>query len=211
MEKLKNETKVFELFIDKKHMREEFRTPIAQGNFVFATDSYSLIKVSRHCVSGNYPRLDEPDITNNFIPTDTEIAVKICELEDLLSSVEMVEEVETTGNFVNCNECDGDGTVEWEYKAWTNDFDCPVCNGSGYSQKPRERKTGRMIPDYYCKVRLGNKYIQAKKIKILIDMMELLGIYTVMMRYNKNLPNQQYFFYFDINTEVLMMPIAQEL
>lgn len=78
--------------------------------------------------------------------------------KELLSKISMplVEEYKSIGEDVQCDECKGEGIVEWEYdtsaRTYHEEFDCPICEGEGLSEKKRSVKTGRHIPDPNAKL-----------------------------------------------------------
>lgn len=206
---MENESKIFDMYVGCDKIRPVFNTPFAQGEYVYASDGHILIRVMRCATNGSYNHSDKPGCSILFIETREELPITIQQLEKLISGVEKVEETKTVGEDIECKECEGFGVVEWEYEEWTKDFDCPACDGSGYSSESKKVPTGRMIPDPYAVIKLGCKTFMAEYIHTIAKTLEFLGINEIKMRYNSVSPHEQVVFNFSKEIDVLLMPYSQ--
>ena len=145
---INNEKELLNLFVDKDDIRPNFQEPFLNANYgeVWATDGYSLLFVNQECLNGEYPtrELTMPELMDkNCTTVITQDALRVA-----LSECPQVDEEIETGKYKKCKECDGSGEVEWEYfdnkgSCHQRDFDCPCCDGSGYSDEPITKKQAR--------------------------------------------------------------------
>ena len=206
---MNNEEKVLGLFIDKNSERLELTCPFIRDGYVFATDASILIRVKKEFTKNKYSD-GKINANNAFINTDSEITMTLNELKNTLLEVPKVEEVETIGEDIICDECDGDGFVEWEYKHWEKDFECPICDGSGYLHESREVKTGNYVPDKYHKIKIADRYIAVKYATIIIEALELLKVKQIKVKYQANQPLEQLIINIDENIDILVMPVKND-
>ena len=78
--------------------------------------------------------------------------------------------------------CGGSGSVFWEYndnnfKSYVQEFDCPVCDGSGYVEEVQV--TGKMIPDWNATVGIVNYVLRIKYVQTLLEAMKIIGVTEV--------------------------------
>jgi hypothetical protein len=203
---MKNEKEVLEMYTDEDHLRPVFKTPFAQNGYVYATDGKILIRVPESAVGEAYPHAEKPNASAVFIDTGKEASVTIRQLKKMLAKVKPIEEVHTVGKDVECEECRGFWEVTWSYERWEKDFECPVCNGSGYSSRKEEAPTGKMILDKLAPVRLVDRLFRAGYLQTIVKTMELLGIHKVVMKYNENRDAEQAIFNLNPQVDVVLMP-----
>ena len=151
---------LFNLFVSKDRLWERYHKPFVYKDKIGATDTYSMIVTNATNVSFEItnthvpPNLDASlpkENTNELIVVDKD-AWEALKTEDEL--IEITPEIE-------CKECEGEGEVEWTYKYHTEDFDCPVCNGSGIEQKAAYDKTGNKVVGKSL-VKIKDAYFDAK-------------------------------------------------
>lgn len=206
--KIKNEKELLELFVEKDYT-ERFTRPFLNEYYepsVWATNRQILIVVRKNCITGEYPKekvqirgLEE----RNFYSVVTKQA-----LQDALGKCEQVEEEIITGKYEECDECSSSGKVEWEYtdKYGNTHYeyhDCPFCDGTGLSEEPKRRKTGKMIANPENYVRIDAMAAKVSEVQIVIKAMELLGIDEMYHYVNANIkPN---LFIIDNNIKLIWM------
>lgn len=201
---MKNEKEILEMYVGRR-----YPNPIKQREYVFATDGNILIKINESDIEGEYVSSDKPNAESVLIETRNSKTLSIGFIDKLLSDVEKVEEVKYIGEDVECKECNGEGTVLWEYMSYTKEFDCPVCNGTGYESYKKEVPTGRMIPDPWEALPIFGKIFRVKYLSVLKRTMEIMNLSEIEMRYN-DISLEASIFCFGENTEVLLMPCRNE-
>lgn len=195
--KIKNEKELLELFVAKVDPGREMLTrPFLNVKYppqVWATNKHLLLVVKKDCLTGEYPesKLSMPNMEErNFYSVVTKQA-----LQEALNKCEQVEEEVVTGKYKDCDECSGIGGVVWKYtdkhgETYYEYHDCPVCNGTGHSEEPRRRKTGKMTADPESFVRIDAMAAKVPEVQIVIKAMELLGINEIYHYVNGNMkPN----------------------
>lgn len=207
-----NEQELLSLFYDKGNdMRPYLTAPYLKNGYVCATEAHILIRIKAETLNGKYKEIEKGNID---WPTDNcNFIVSLQDIEKALSNIPQVEEEEQIGKDIDCEECDGEGEVEWEYqnkngRYYHEEHTCPVCLGSGYSARAKYQKTGRMIPDEEYHVGIRHVAIKAKWLEILAKAMKLIGVEEV------RCVHQAYaspcIFRIDDNIEIILMPYWAE-
>jgi hypothetical protein len=208
---MKNESDIFKLYYAPDNVRLVLTSPFVQDGHVIASDGHILIRVSQSATEDmTYPQAKSIKTDHLFaIEMPNEESITIERLEEMLSTIEQVEETVMIDSRFKCTECDGNGDVTWYYEHWTRRDDCPVCDGSGYLGKKEYKPTGRKIPDDKAEIQLGNKAFSAKYIKVIADTMKLLGVSQLTMRYSKSGVFKQAIFNLTPDVDVLLMPLLK--
>lgn len=165
--------RVLDLFIEKSNFRLGITLPFEINNKIYATDAYTLIRVDK----------DKCDVVidNPYNPPDCEavIPAQNMSLKLDLSEVDFEkylteDEFIVVGDDVICNECDGDGSVEWEYKSWVLEEDCPKCKGVGVTDTAQNIKTGKKIFGNQVVQILGT-YLDIHRFYRLVEVQRIIG------------------------------------
>lgn len=166
---------LFELFCAKDSLRPWMKNPQPHGGYIYATDSHSLIRVKEDLISKKYES-ETDTYFPNIIPVESDdITITADNLRKLIAEAPLVNE--TIDNTQECEACDGDGEVEWEFfsgHTYYMDDDCPVCQGKG--EIGGDIPTGRMIPDPEFRIKLDKTYFSALLINKLIRSMEIAEV-----------------------------------
>lgn len=207
-----NEHELLSLFYDKENfINSDMTAPYLKNGYVCATEAHILIKIKAETLNGEYKEVQSCNID---WPTDNcNFIVSLQDIETALSNIPQVEEEEKVGKDVDCEECDGEGEVEWEYQDKSGhyhyeDHECPICYGSGYSTRARYKKTGRMIPDMECPVWIRRVIIKCEFLEILSKAMRLIGVDEVRCVHQG--PTKPCIFRVDDNIEIIIMPCLGE-
>jgi hypothetical protein len=82
---MKKEKEVLALFFNKECAnREHEKSPFVQGEYVYATDNYILIRIDKSICTGNYPELNFPNCSAVFVDVFFIGKISATELADLL-------------------------------------------------------------------------------------------------------------------------------
>lgn len=200
------------MFYDKENFNNsDVTAPYLKNGYVCATEAHILIRIKAETLNGEYKEIQSCNID---WPTDNcNFIVSLQDIEKALSNIPQVEEEEQIGEDIYCEECDGEGEVEWEYqnkngRYYHEEHTCPVCLGSGYSARAKYKKTGRMIPDEEYHVGIRHIVIKAKYLEILAKAMRLIGVEEV--RCVHQAPARPCIFRVDDNIEIIIMPCLVE-
>ena len=181
--KIKNEKELLDLFVCKSEFPEKLTRPFENLYYegkVWASDGHLLLAIDKECLSEEYEKdkLKLPEIKERNVNT----VVTKNAIQEALSKCEQVEEEVTIGKYVDCEECEGTGGVEWKYitrhggNVYYEEKDCPICKGSGHSQEPIVKKTGKMINDPNAPMKIDTMGVFSRYVQIVLEAMELLGI-----------------------------------
>lgn len=203
-----NEQELLSLFYDKENfINSDVTAPYLKNGYVCATEAHILIRIKAETLNGEYKEIqscniDWPADNCNFI-------VSLQDIETALSNIPQIEEEEKIGKDIDCEECDGEGVVEWEYQVKAGKYhyaehDCPNCGGSGYESRARYKKTGRMIPDGECPIRIRRIVIKAEYLEVLSKAMRLIGVDEVRCVHQS--PAKPCIFRIDDNIEIAIAP-----
>lgn len=148
--------------------------PLLKDDKVFASDCHKVIYINAEVCQGEYERTELFDM--KFPPVaEQELNIPLLSLQKAYDSLPKVEDEEYDEE--ECNECNGTGSVEWEYtdkngKTHHQDFDCPACDGWGFFKR-NIRKCYE--PEYDAIIELDGFFINNQHIKAIIDALFLLG------------------------------------
>lgn len=155
---------------DETH-RVWMNKPFQYQNKAIATDAHVMVIMGLELVSDLPPATeDTPKSIDSLINLEKNLnfEIPLDILKEGLMKFDFAPELKQSGKYINCKECDGEGEVEWEYESYRSDFDCPVCDGSGYSSEPITYHTGNFDLA---------KYQKAKIIDCALDPIYLLLLY----------------------------------
>lgn len=197
---------ILEMYVDENSKRG-LNEPFLQDGYIYATNGYILLRSNNLLIKPNdhIKVLERPYCGNLFKNIPESYTITIEEINSMLINVPMIDETKSVGKNIMCKECQGEGIVEWEYKKWTKDFDCPVCDGEGYSETTKEICTGNQIrnPEHPLSI-LGKDFL-TKYIEVLQKTILFFNVDTIKVGYNENL-SLGTLFRINENIDVLIMP-----
>lgn len=176
--KIHNEDELLKMFCDESRFRSGYHKPFLNEKYneVWATDGRILIRIPPERLSEKY---ETRTLTLQTSLNKIKKEITLPSLEKALSDCPQEEEEIIVDKEKECEECDGYGEVYWEYNdnsgyCHTETFHCPVCNGSGISEKETRKKTGRVFASADSIVKIDQSYFKAKYIHVLKKAMEHL-------------------------------------
>lgn len=135
---------VFYQFVGNDELRPNMHAPFEVDGVIYATNAYSIIYTEKNNCDFDYNENSIPHI-KQVIPFQTNsnqlIDLKLSEFEKYLTEIETSIKQESG----ECSECNGSGEVEWEYKYYSKEFECPKCEGFGTIDKSSEMPIGGKI------------------------------------------------------------------
>lgn len=152
--------------------------PFVIDDNVYSTDKYCMVWFDKSLVEDvtDYGVVDKSKVIN-IIPQDLHLdkVITLDILKEAVSKCPQVDAFDWVGKDVECKECKGEGDVEWEYKGYTKEMSCPVCEGDGLSSRRRQRANGKKIADKDSKIKVFKSYFSGAIIQQLIQVTELVG------------------------------------
>ena len=202
-----NIDELLQKFVSADELRPKFQQPWRENNCVFASETHILIRVNGNMTTTEYPALDFN--VDKFFPTGTPdgiIALKT--LEDALALAPMEDEMTYIGEDVDCDECDGNGRVDWSYRHWVKRLDCPGCFGTGLVEQRRKLPTGRKIITEDAAIRIGPHLFRAGFLNILVDAMRFCGCSQSTVTFGN--PRSASLFNLTEGIDIILMPVNQD-
>lgn len=174
---------VLKLYLDKDCPNAMLLKPFEQNGYVFACETHFFVKIPAVYLPGVYPKKDVPNISRINAEGNYERHITVSSLRSKLnhSSIPVRDVFTYQGKDKKCEEC-YDGQVEWSYtdrsgSTHSSFFDCPICDGTGYTSRRKWVPTGEKIKDPDAPIRFepGVKF-KHKFLNALLKTMELLDI-----------------------------------
>ena len=154
------------LFTDRHSNR--FKTPFTFGNYIYATDAHAILFLPKQ-EGDNYTENGMIQRYLSMIENQKPpITYSLQGLKDLLGE----KVIEPIYEEIKCEDCDGFGTVEFEYfssttrQTYESEQECPVCEGDGSKQGD---KIGEEACYKSCIIKLQNAAFRSDIFKCIID------------------------------------------
>lgn len=165
-----DEQKLLGLFYSKGSLSA---MPLLKDTKVFAADRHKAIYINAEVCQREYEKTELFNI--KIPPVEQELNIPLSSLQKAYDFLPKVETEKYDSE--DCKECDGTGSVEWEYQdkkgnTHYKDFDCPSCDGFGFFKR-NIRKC--IEPEYDAVIELDGFFINNSHIKAIIDALLLLG------------------------------------
>lgn len=196
---------VFKLFVGVNESRQVLHKPFEFKDKVYASDKYTLVRIDKKNCDFVLDNEHPPIKCDNIVPSENMNVVLNID-KSTFEKYKTEDEFEYIGENIDCSTCEENGTVEWKFERWKKEFDCPMCDGSGYSQERRSRKTGNKTFGFKL-VNMMGVYFDVNKFYKLIKVHELIGCEIVLI--SKSNPQSAVLFRIG-NCEILLMPYNYE-
>lgn len=174
--------------------REYFKKPFVHGEWIVATDGYSLIRVKSGNNGGYSPLTKQIDIDHCFPSKTCNCLVDIGLLQEKLKS----KKYGAWGDFLTvCEECGGIGRVRGTYTdRLGNDYEitgvCPICGGYSFS----ERKGV---------VKIADAIVKPKYLLLLCELAKATGGRVLLL--NRGTERQHLYFQIGEDIEMIIMQV----
>lgn len=174
--------------------REYFKKPFVHGEWIVATDGYSLIRVKSGNNGGYSPLTKQIDIDHSFPSKACNCLVDIEQLQEKLES----KKYGAWGDFLTvCEECGGIGRVMGTYfDRLGNDYKisglCPICGGNSFS----ERKGV---------VKIADAIVKPKYLILLCELAKTTGGRVLLL--NRGAERQRLYFQIGEDIEMIIMQV----
>lgn len=204
--------KLFQLFVSNNDYRVTLHYPFKQKKYIVASDGYTAIRISEDNLNVELPYTQEekPDINEVFkLDKNVDILIDLCLLEDKLTPV-LIDEIINVEDVQKCQDCDGRGTVTYEYSSYSNgnfdiELDCPVCDSDGKIATNKKVSTGKMVTDQDYPYEINGSIFKYVFLKRLIDSCKIIGCDKISLVYSAKMKAS---LFICGNFEILIMPLV---
>ena len=180
---------------EASEFRECFKKPFIYGEWIVATDGYSLIRVKKQGNDGGYsPLTMQIDIDHCFPSKTCNCLVDIEQLQEKLKS----KKYGAWGDFLTvCEECGGVGKVRCTYtdrlgKDYQISGVCPICGGDSLT----ERKGV---------VKIADAIVKPKYLLLLCELAKATGGRVLLL--NRGAERQHLYFQISEDIEMVIMQV----
>lgn len=201
---------VFAIFYGSDPMRLVMNRPFVIGEYTYATDGYTAIRCKNERIDFEYKNDEIPPRVESVVPATNTSEVLDFDSVDWQSLMTVPEKVEV-GDNVDCGHCDGTGScsdvIFYKGNRYDYDYECPVCDGSGWEEEAEERETGNMEFSSTDKIRLRDSFFYANKFYRLKKVKDLVGENVELISYTG--PDKGAMFKIGF-LEILLMPCVSD-
>lgn len=187
---------LMKLATEASEFREYFKKPFVYGEWIVATDGYSLIRVKKQGNNGGYsPLTKQIDIDRCFPSKTCNCLVDIGLLQEKLKSKNYTYWGDL---FTVCKECGGIGRVRGTYTdRLGNDYEitgeCPICGGYSFY----ERKGV---------VKIADASVKPKYLLLLCELAKATGGRVLLL--NRGAERQRLYFQIGEDIEMIIMQVS---
>lgn len=185
MEKLEQLHKIMESSCSQYSYRRLLQEPFVIKDKAYATDAHIMIIAPKSLTSFS-KKIENPEKVLNVIPNPSAF-IKTFSLKNLkqtIAKIPYVDEYKNCDEDYECNTCNGDGEVEWEFDGYTKEDECPVCNGDGTLTEKKRIKTGKKVRSDKHVIQLNNAYFKHYYIEKLINLANLFSLKEIKLLNN---------------------------
>lgn len=127
---------ILPFFCADDELRPQMKQISLEGDLVAASNGHIAIMLPRKACTKEYTAIENyPNITKLYeekaIARTHSVTIKTDDLIKMLTITKWIR----SSKMVKCKECEGSGQVDWEYKGWGKEDDCPSCYGDGHVGK----------------------------------------------------------------------------
>lgn len=174
--------------------REYFKKPFVYGEWIVATDGYSLIRVKSGNNGGYSPLTKQIDIDHSFPSKTCNCLVDIEQLQEKLKSKKYTDWGDL---LIFCEECGGLGRVRGTYTdRLGNDYKilgvCPICGGDSLTER-----TGV--------VKIADAIVKPKYLLLLCELAKATDGRVLLL--NRGIERQRLYFQIGEDIEMIIMQV----
>ena len=143
---------ILEMYKSDDDLRIQFTKPFFINDLAISTDASSMVFFDKKlCKKLEYFSGKDANNIISVIPylRNESFEFSLQTLNKALSNCPLIDEILIEETEDDCEECDGDGSVEFEYdsklKTYSVERDCPVCYGEGSITTETKTPTGNKI------------------------------------------------------------------
>lgn len=162
---------LFKPFVGNDDRREEMNSPMKQNGYYFATDAHTLICCPvTVCPDLDFEERNKPNCMGVLTTERTEpIEIETNFIDSIIEQLPMTDE--TVIELIDCEYCYGSGIRECDLG---HEHDCDRCDGFG--KKNGKKKTGNMIKDFYCLIKVWGIIYKCHELKKVFDSAKKLNL-----------------------------------
>lgn len=171
-------SEVFSIFYGYDAMRPVMQKPFVVGDYTYATDGYTLVRCKSEQIDFEFENKETPLNADGAIPIINKSEIVDLDCIDWASMMTKDETI-GDGNDVECGHCKGEGgcddSLYYKGKFYNYEYECPVCDGSGYEQEEQWIPTGNKTFRHTDMVRFKDTTFYARNFYKLKKVKDIIG------------------------------------
>jgi hypothetical protein len=180
---------MFHYFCCTDPFRTSMRMPFDVGDKTYATNAHILIRCDTDLIDFEYINNETPPDVLSIIPQpNTSEIIDLDSIDWLNLGTE--DDLIESGDDVECGYCDGNGTLEesifYKNRCYHYEFDCPVCDGSGFEETAKEIPSGHKTFKLWDKVKLKDTYFFIRNFYKLKKIKDFMGADIELISYSSD-------------------------
>lgn len=211
---MNNYQKALQLCVSKDDWRKDLLNPFLVEDKIMSSNGHILYIVPYALIGQPYELFPRPNAILENIPKPLEnpiLTVTRAFMNKIMTDCPQIDDYDEQGKDVDCDACDGYGNVDYEFeyklKTYTENLDCPVCDGSGLQEKVEKKPNGKKIPNPETIIEIHNSQFFLYNIDILLKICELMESDAVLISQESDMKPSL----FQIGeTQLLVMPIYKD-
>jgi len=200
----------FSLFYSTDELRPAMQKPFVVKGKTYATDGTLLIRCDNDKIDFEFENNEKLPNVLAIMPTENMSEIIDIDSVDWASFMNQ-DETEGDGNDIVCGHCNGEGTydddVYYKGKSYDIEYECPVCDGSGYESEENQIPTGNKTFGFNDRVLFKETLFYATRFYKLKKVKDLLGGNLELISYNNN--NKAILFRINF-VEIIIMPCLSD-
>lgn len=162
------------MFCGDDELRPAMLLPFEYNGKIYATDAHKLIRCDKSILEFELTNKEKALNGESVFPKENCNRILKTKIEDL-EPFKFADDYDTIGKDVDCDECDGTGTVEWNYKHYEEEYDCPKCDGSGLSSGSRLVPNGKKTFDKIAYLAIDGVFFNINLFISLFEAQKIIG------------------------------------
>lgn len=171
---MENQEKLFKMFCGDDELRTKMLLPFEFNGKIYATDAHKLIRCDKSILEFKLTNKEKPLNAEAVIPKENCNRILKTKVEDF-EQFKIVDDYDKVGKDLDCKECTGTGSVEWSYKNYEEEHDCPVCDGSGYSSESRLVPNGKKTFDKKAYLTIDGIFFNINLFMAIFEAQKIIG------------------------------------
>jgi hypothetical protein len=170
----RKQSELFSLFCGHDADKPVMFLPFESNGKIYATDAHKLIRVDSSLCEFALDNPHNPLNPGTIFPAENCNRIVATKIEDF-DFLKTEDQFTKQGEDIECEECDGEGYVEWEYKHHVAEHECPVCKASGYSSEARLIPNGKKTFPNFAYVTIDGIFFNLNVLITLFKAQEIIG------------------------------------
>lgn len=177
---------LLEKYSCKDELREKFKNPFVYDGKCIATNTVSLITTP--FVEGIKENEDAYKSVARILHKSEKpiLTINVSEFLEKIKQIPLEDGFDIVKEEVKCDACNGYGSVDYEFcydgETFTEELDCPVCDGTRLVTKNVENPNGKKILKRTEVIEISNRWFCAARISEILELIDIFQPTEIIVR-----------------------------